>query len=91
MPRVKKIVDKGKLQEEINAAEDNGPFPNLKALFVAVAKRKWAVSEGISFSVVGLRYAEFELTSKTKPGRVVEKKEPIKTERAATGTPQSGH
>lgn len=69
MPRIKRTVDKDKLQNLINLAEKNGPLENRSFLWARVAEFPYAKENGITGSVAYLRFREFGLTCKTPMGK----------------------
>lgn len=69
MSRPKLSVDRDTLQKEISIVEKKESFDSLSALFAAVAARPYCQKIGATVSVITLRYQEFGLESKTKPGK----------------------
>lgn len=69
MGRKKVEVNKGELSLAIQTAEANGPFNNRQELAIAVANCDWALSNGITTSVVINRITEFGLNPKTPKGK----------------------
>lgn len=70
-----KPVDMEKMQQGIDALESRQTFPNLNALFKALAGTKWATKNGYSVGFIYRKITESlqsntPIRMKTKPGRI---------------------